>query len=111
MVPHAFDARTPEAQAGGFLFFPGQPGLYRDFQDSQCYKEGDCLKQNKIWSISFFPFFFLSFFICGGESGVWEGIVLVIVRQALIMYVAQVHLELCRLLKLAPLKVATLIYK
>lgn len=110
MVSHAFDASTPEAQAGGFLFFPGHPGLYRDFQDSQRYKEGDCLKQNKIWSIYFFPFFFFLFF-CGGESGVWERLVLVIVRQGLIMYVAQAHLELSRLLKLAPLKVATLIYK
>lgn len=94
-----------------FYFFPGHPGLYRDFQDSQCYKEGDCLKQNKIWSIYFFSLLFLSFFFLWGESGVWERLVLVIVRQGLIMYVAQAHLELSRLLKLAPLKVATLIYK
>lgn len=109
MVFHAFDASTPEAQAGGFLFFPGQPGLYRDFQDSQRYKERDCLKQNKIWSIYFFPSF--SSFFLWGESGVWERLVVVIVRQGLVMYVAQAHLELSRLLKLAPLKVASLTYK
>jgi hypothetical protein len=45
---HAFNPRTREAEAGGFLSSGGQPGLQSEFQDSQGYTEKPCLeKQNK----------------------------------------------------------------
>jgi hypothetical protein len=56
--------------------FCGQPGLHRDFQDSQGYKEGRlCLKKKKK---AFFPLLEWR-----GWSRVSGGFVAVIVRQAL----------------------------
>jgi hypothetical protein len=45
MVAHAFNPGTPEAEAGGPLWFQGQLGLQSKFQTSQsCYTENPCLK-------------------------------------------------------------------
>ena len=36
-----------EAEAGGFLWVPGQPGLKSEFQDSHGYTEKPCLQKTK----------------------------------------------------------------
>jgi hypothetical protein len=47
VLAHAFNPRTWEAEAGGFLSL-SQPGLQSEFQDSQGYTEKPCLeKENK----------------------------------------------------------------
>jgi hypothetical protein len=48
VVMHAFNPSTWEAEAGRFPV-RGQPGLQREYQDSQGYREKPCLerKQNK----------------------------------------------------------------
>jgi hypothetical protein len=40
-------ASAQEAEAGGFLSSPGQPGLQSEFQDSQGYTEKPCLKKTE----------------------------------------------------------------
>jgi hypothetical protein len=48
MVAHTFNPRTWEAEAGGYLWVWGQPGLYSKFQDSQSYiTKRSCLKDQK----------------------------------------------------------------
>jgi hypothetical protein len=48
VVTHAFNPSTWEAEAGRFLSLRPQPGLQREFQDSQGNIEKPCLeKQNK----------------------------------------------------------------
>jgi hypothetical protein len=44
---HAFDPSTLEAEAGGFLWVQGQPGLQSKFQDSQGYIKKPCLQKEK----------------------------------------------------------------
>jgi hypothetical protein len=46
VVVHAFNPRTWEAEAGGFLI-SGQPDLQSEFQDTQDYTEKPCLKKQK----------------------------------------------------------------
>jgi hypothetical protein len=48
-VAQPFDPRISEAEAGRFLWVQGQPGLRREFQDSQGYMEKSCLKKIR-WS-------------------------------------------------------------
>ena len=43
---HAFNPDTPEAEAGGSLCVPGQPGLQS--RDSQGYMEKRCLRKTKM---------------------------------------------------------------
>ena len=45
MVVHTFNPSSLEAEAGWFLWVPGQPGLQGEFQDSQGYTEKPYLKQ------------------------------------------------------------------
>ena len=46
MVAYIFNPSTQEAEAGGSLWFWGQPGLHTEFQDSQdCFTEKLCLKK------------------------------------------------------------------
>ena len=45
---HTFNPSTSEAEAGRFLgSVRGQPGLQREFQDSQGYTEKPCLRKKK----------------------------------------------------------------
>jgi len=46
-VAHTFNPTTWEAEAGGFLWVRGQPGLQSKFQESWSYTKKPCLKQNK----------------------------------------------------------------
>ena len=45
VVAHIFNSSTREAEAGRSLSVQGQPGLQREFQDSQGYKVKPCLKK------------------------------------------------------------------
>ena len=45
MVAHTVNPSIQEAEAGGSLWFQGQPGLQSKFQDSQSYTEKLCLKK------------------------------------------------------------------
>jgi hypothetical protein len=44
VVAHAFNPSTWETEAAAWV--QGQPGLQREFQDSQSYSEKPCLKKN-----------------------------------------------------------------
>ena len=49
MVAHSFNSSTWEAETGGSLWVQDQPGLHREFQDSQGYVERDCFKQQQLF--------------------------------------------------------------
>lgn len=44
---HIFNLSTPEEEAGVYVWVPGQPGLYTEFQASQEYKVRPCLKKKE----------------------------------------------------------------
>jgi hypothetical protein len=45
VMAHTFNPSTREAEAGRVLSIQGQPGLQREFQDSQGYLKRPCLKK------------------------------------------------------------------
>lgn len=44
---YIFNLSTPEEEAGVYVWVPGQPGLYSEFQASQEYKVRPCLKKKE----------------------------------------------------------------
>jgi hypothetical protein len=47
VVAHAFNPSNSEAEASGCLRVQGQPGLHKEFQDSQGYTEKPCLEKKE----------------------------------------------------------------
>ena len=64
LVAHAFNPSTREAEAGGSLWVPGQPGLQSEFPDrSQSYTEKPCPKKTNQQTKYYFYFQHVKFFV------------------------------------------------
>ena len=57
-MEHSLNPSMQEAEAVGFMWVRGKPGLQSEFQSKQsCYKKNPCLKKRKLYKKNFFFIF------------------------------------------------------